>query len=428
MLSNVVGHVDSWAPRLRGWLINSDDPDDPVEIVVLVDNQVVARVRADSPRPDVLVVGHPTEWCGFDVPVVEVVKDNLLHSVSLVNARSGVELFNSGPVVQFGIDGKVLPARSRGLASVLSISGEVDRVLDCLDSSSRVALLSTFRPEGASPTLAAKLVDALHAEGFVVIGIDTSTEEQESDIGCDITLHRINAGLDFASWQAGIELLGDKGVVVSQLLFVNDSCYGPFTSLQPLFCRAESLPASVVALTDGWFGGHHLQSNFLLFKDEVLKSKALFDFFEFYEFPLLKAEIVRKGEIGLSRFLRERGFDVGALFPYEVVVQDFIEKCERMFASSDYLERYGRSFLLWFEGAFLDVRSGVAHNTTHAMWDSLLDLGMPFVKRDLLTKNPMRCPNILDVGAKIRACFGDQDFSVINDDLKVHGECATFLY
>jgi hypothetical protein len=48
---------------------------------------------------------------------------------------------------------------------------------------------------------------------------------------------------------------------------------------------------------------------------------------------------------------------------------------------------------VYLQGLFQAVERGTPLNATHSFWDYLIgELGCPFLKRDLLIKNPMQIP------------------------------------
>ena len=104
MSDSIKWNVDQWTPEIVGWLYDEKDPFNPVEAAIFVDGIKLAQVRADGPRPDVEAAGHLTAWCGFRVPMSEVVRDSDLHEVSIVNVRTGLEIMRLANRVPTGTE------------------------------------------------------------------------------------------------------------------------------------------------------------------------------------------------------------------------------------------------------------------------------------------------------------------------------------
>jgi hypothetical protein len=266
--------------------------------------------------------------------------------------------------------------------------------------------------------------------GFEVLVVDTSKNCPDDSLGAKLLIHRKNFGRDFASWHAGLEFLGISTASLNQLLLVNDSCYGPFSNLSPLFEEIDSIDADVVSLTDGWFGGYHLQSNFMLVKNEALNNLAVETFFESYGFPILKFSIVRDGEIGFSKALLASGYKLHALFSYERATKTFIADYQENLCLSaeaedkNYLHDFVSHQENWCHSIFDQISTGKPLNTTHALWNVLLKLGFPFVKKDLILKNQAEVPNLAIFEELVRSKFGFNEFGNIRTDIRLQGEVA----
>lgn len=424
------GHVDRWSPTLEGWVV-LPEASSPLRVVVLVDGKIVSKTVADLPRPDVFEAGFATDRCGFVVELGEIVTDTKSHDVALVDEKTGLELFRSSSPVYFTVRGPINHPSSVGKSSIRSITGSENAFFSSVSASGRMAILSTFRQSGAREYLTKQLIVGLTSAGYPCLVIDTSPDCALSigNAESELVVHRNNVAYDFGSWYCGLDYIRDRSVVRS-LILVNDSCYGPFDDLGPLLRRMENHSSDVVSLTDGWFGGYHLQSNFLMLKSRAIKAAALQHFFSSYEFPVLKADIVQQGEIGLSSHLLKSDLELSAMFSYQETVARFMR--DREIADQDLDPRshfpfnsIGHSWVpieQLSQRALKDaVASGTPLNLTHAFWDLLIDMGMPFVKKDLLLKNPLGVPGLDQVGPLIKRKFGFSDFREINRDIQSRG-------
>lgn len=423
LLSDYEGCIDSWSPSVKGWVINRDSPNEPVEITLVVDAKIVARVFASDPRPDVQEAGLPTNFCGFSIPVHEVISDSSPHDVSIVLSRTGAELFAPESRISFNSLSPILTPEQRGIASIHSVSGDVDSLQKACKGN-RIAIVSGYRPPGVLERSTTDIVDALFEAGFVVVVIDTSERPIHDRYSAALVVHRANFGHDFASWNTARELIGSSLNQSTEILLVNDSCYGPFSRLNEILGRMRDRDLDVVSLTDGWFGSHHLQSNFLLFNETAVRSRTLDDFFEQYDFPILKSSIVGKGEIGLSRFLRAKELRIGAVFDYAALGRSFLDGFEQRIGELSCAEDQNASLIHWLTSVRTSLEVGEPLNATHVFWEELLFSGMPFVKRDLLIKNKLKVPNLHTLGSVLQRVFGYEDCDWIRADLQHRGSVA----
>ncbi len=181
-------------------------------------------------------------------------------------------------------------------------------------------------------------------------------------------LRKPNLGYDFGSWAVAIARFPQLADA-EHVLVVNDSMVGPFSSLAPAISAFESSPADVWALSSNYQFGFHLQSFFLGFHREAFTSQVMRRFWADVRVEPTKDEVIRRYELGLSRLLRSEGFILDAEFDASMVV------------AADY-------------------------NPVILGWRRLLELGYPFVKRELLT-NPSVAPGARALPAVIRDMFGE---------------------
>jgi len=197
-----------------------------------------------------------------------------------------------------------------------------------------------------------ELAHELRRCGFAVVIVRSSpgnepwtdTSALDASVGY---VQRPNAGYDFGSWAAAMELF-PGALAYDQVLLTNDSIVGPFGGLDVLLDDLATTTADVWAATSTLQLGPHLQSFFVGYRRGVLREPALRDFWMGIREHGTKREIIEEHEIGLSRVLQAEGYSATAAIPSELVVGD-------------------------------------GDNPTIDGWDRLLDAGFPFVKRELLT-------------------------------------------
>ncbi|MCS5722035.1 rhamnan synthesis F family protein [Herbiconiux sp. CPCC 203407] len=259
----------------------------------------------------------------------------------------------------------------RVLDSVLPASW-IESERRALPETDRVAVVASW---GAGPEVSLSLswmVTRLEEQDYSVVVVRASDDRRPLDwsrgpANDAIVVRKPNIGYDFGSWATAIQMFpAIRGA--QNVLITNDSLVGPFSSLGPMVADFEG------SFFDVWGGTWtsqfmpHLQSFLLGFKGGVLEDPALRHFWSELPEQSNKTDIIDKYELGLSRLLHGEGFVTGAWFDYELVVE-------------------------------------YTQNPTILGWRRLLDLGFPFVKRELVT-NPSIVADGLDVPAVVEKKFG----------------------
>lgn len=127
---------------------------------------------------------------------------------------------------------------------------------------------------------------------------------------------------DFGSYKRGFLFAHENNLLTDadECVFANDSCYGPFYSLENLFEKMESHNCNFWGITGCDRGlikvifkylpcpKKHLQSYFLVFKKEVFSSDLFIDFIKSIKHEKTKNDLIIKYEIKLSTILKKHGF------------------------------------------------------------------------------------------------------------------------
>jgi len=288
--------------------------------------------------------------------------------------------------------------------SIIQIEGDLSEFRTKLKEVRAVALIAMYRDVYRLGDNSQKLIEELQHLGFLTVVIDTSEDRPVTPITCDVYIHRRNVGWDFASWLSVLGRFPWLAAESEHLVFINDSNIGPLKSLTDLFNKGKETDFDVWGVTDSWEIRYHLQSYFLFFGRSALKGGHLQEFASTFSFPVQKNSIIHSGEIGLSQFLIHRGLHLGALFPYSTLTQAFIDSYQdRMTELLNRKENQHRvdqqldagSYELNFVLKTVElIRSAAPLNPTHYFWDILIELGSPFIKRELVTKNPELVPGL----------------------------------
>ena len=138
--------------------------------------------------------------------------------------------------------------------------------------------------------------------------------------------------------------------------------------------------ADVWAMTDSWQHRYHGQSYFLLFGPAALRNEAFTRFWDALPNLYRKDSVIRYGEIALSQCLLVAGLRVSAAWDYFSVL-------EHALIPSAVSEPGGlESEAVTRARSARSIRKGL--NATHELWLELVDAGFPFIKCELLQKNP----------------------------------------
>ncbi|MCA3565103.1 MAG: hypothetical protein IOC90_01825 [Methylocystis sp.] len=225
---------------------------------------------------------------------------------------------------------------------------------------SNLCLFAHFDQDDVLADYVLHYLEAIRAAGFDIVVISTSNLSDADvarlrTVAQDVIL-RENKGHDFASWGLGIERYGD--LVSGRLLLTNDSVYGPIGDLGEALARLTSVPADVYGMIESQEIAPHLQSWFLLFEQQVHRSKAFRAIFAQDFAKMAKADVIRNGEVGLSQSLAAQGFRMRSLFS----------------------GRFGN-------GEAMRITS----NASHFLWRELIEQeNIPFLKIELLRVNPLQ--------------------------------------
>jgi lipopolysaccharide biosynthesis protein len=241
------------------------------------------------------------------------------------------------------------------------------------ESLDRVAVLVQWGPDNRLSRSVLELTTSLVGHDYPVVLVSAADGpdplEWPGDVPENVTvLRRSNVGYDFGSWAVALDRY-PAIAAADQVLLVNDSLAGPFAPIDHLFRMFDETGADVWSLTDSsQLGTHHLQSYCMGFKHGCLQEPPLTKFWHDICIEPTRDDIIHRYEIGLSRLLHKEHFSVDAAF------------------------RHGQV-----------VRGG--DNPTIHGWRQLLDLGLPFVKRQLL-REPQLTPDGSTVRAELKRRFG----------------------
>lgn len=260
-----------------------------------------------------------------------------------------------------------------------------------------VAIYCTWSPSGVASDMVLKQMAAYRDVGFDVVVVSNSPvldmrlREEASWV-----IHRENQGYDFGAWKDAIPFIWSVYGEPDEVLLVNDSVLGPARSLQPVFAALRSRGEGMYGLTDCLLYMHHIQSYLTLFRGSAAV-RSMVEFLEQMPEATTKGMAIHQGELMLSYWMTNAGHQVGAMYGYETTLQ-------RLYRSEDGLDwlnairppsrRDKDSPWAWTRRAAIRRTERMPMNPCHHLWLPLLRIGFPFVKTELVRKNPGRVPGV----------------------------------
>lgn len=129
---------------------------------------------------------------------------------------------------------------------------------------------------------------------------------------------------DFGSYKRGFLYLESKLSEYDELIFANDSCYGPLYPISEVFAEMEKKNCDFWGITKNNFGyikqfkhyfvrRTHIQSYFIAFKNNIFTQEFFADFINSIKHEQEKRDIIINYEIGLSELLIKQGYKFAVL-------------------------------------------------------------------------------------------------------------------
>ena len=163
----------------------------------------------------------------------------------------------------------------------------------------------------------------------IIFVSDSSLSELEQNKIKDIADYIIaekHGEYDFGSYKRGYQFALENSLDFDELIFANDSCFGPFYSLKPIFEKMQKKKCDFWGMTQNSYGIPevrlsneesfyikppwipHIQSYFLVFNSKIIQSDVFNNFIANIKKLESKNDIIKTYEIGLTVALKEKGF------------------------------------------------------------------------------------------------------------------------
>lgn len=169
-----------------------------------------------------------------------------------------------------------------------------------------------------------------------------------------------NVGFDFFMWKLGLSQV--KPTEYDEIVLSNSSVYGPLWDISAVFNKMAPVPCDFWGITENYELEWHLQSYFIVFRREALRSQAFERFWDSVLPYSNKNQVIRSYEIGLSQWLIGHGLKASAFCSWKKVARLLI--------------------------SLKQAKHNKPINPSVAHAGEIISLGVPFLKLEVVRDNP----------------------------------------
>ncbi|WGD28419.1 rhamnan synthesis F family protein [Ancylobacter sp. WKF20] len=272
-----------------------------------------------------------------------------------------------------------------------------------------VALYAHFAPHSGISDMVVRQLRAYAGLGFRIVFISSAPRLDATDRAAiaehvELILHRRNFGLDFGAWSDALALRPELLDGADELLLVNDSVLGPLRPLDDMMERLRAGGDGLFGLTDSVQYAPHLQSYFLLARGEAAIDDVA-DFLHTRRLTANKRTVIERFEVGLSEHMRDLGHRVASVWGYDDI-ENAVLQSETDIAALLAVLPGNRALAAGPGGQFtlrrqlLDLPLNPVHHFAGVL---IRRCGFPFLKTELVLKNPERLPEAVNWRALVPA-------------------------
>ncbi len=196
----------------------------------------------------------------------------------------------------------------------------IARKIDCsafLNNAERLAIFCHFDADNIISEYIAHYLTELKNAGCDVVFFTNShvSDEQVSKIKNSVNqiIIRQNVGYDFGAYFTGYVEHRDKLSNYKNVLFINDSVFGPFYGLSKVFDKMSAQNLDMWGISDAFHKHYHIQSYFWAFKTSGAVLAVLDEEAKNYDFNLPKKDVVGKYEEGITAKMLKAELKLGVL-------------------------------------------------------------------------------------------------------------------
>lgn len=163
------------------------------------------------------------------------------------------------------------------------------------------------------------LLAALRAQQVNIIVVCNGDMDAEGMALLRQAAHRIilrpNAGRDFGAYRAATLRLAAEGLSPSRILYFNDSViYLRGAGLDGMVAAMADSAFDVVGATENHQGDHHVGTFAFSFSGRVFRDAKVLAFWRRYRTFELRPHVIREGEAGLARCVKQCGYRIDVIF------------------------------------------------------------------------------------------------------------------
>ena len=254
----------------------------------------------------------------------------------------------------------------------------------------RLCVFAHYDPHGLVDPHVQFLLAALHAICDELIFVSTAGATQSYlDSLClpaSKIITRPNVGLDFYSWKLGLE--SARPATFDEIVLCNDSVYGPLFPLADVLKEMRHRSCDFWGITDNLQIHYHLQSYFLVFKADVIRSRAFETFWRTVQPLVNKQEVISRYEAGLTSWLMKNDFKPAAYFKPKL--SDLLKANTIALKKARWASMKEANKVQTFLETYKNCRKSRKLNKTHYFWLEMVHQKAPFLKIELLKTNPER--------------------------------------
>jgi len=293
--------------------------------------------------------------------------------------------------------------------------------------SGRVAIFAHYDPRGRVGDYVLNHLAGLRDADCQIIFVSNAGWLEETALAalkplCSVILVRKNLGGKWGAWREALHYLGED-VPLSLLILQDDSTYGPLAPLAPWLDTLDFETFGVWGLTDSWQNRWHLHSYFLAIHPRVLRNPAWIRFWSGCVPTRSRRLLYSRGEVRFSQMMVRASIRVQARFPHNYVC----ERVNRLPLEGDEPDG-ARPRLRYRQLLRIDAQiSGHRpFDPTQVLWRQLIQLGHPYLSRDLIRRNPDRVLDIFDWSIELDH-LPSWDQSLIDEDLNASARSRIML-
>ena len=266
-----------------------------------------------------------------------------------------------------------------------------------------LVLHGSAQPEWSITNFVDAAVSTNHTPLLIYNG--TPTDETRSRLSrLAVLMERPDLGHDFGAYrEVALALTEPESLNFESVVFANDSVFYP-DNFHEIFEHTVQLPGDVTSITSSKSPRFHLQTYFFRLNQVALYSPALVRFWQEYAPTSIRSEVIRKGELKLSRTIYRSNHSMQAFVDTRTVVSNWFQANNETTADKRLAALISPKFQEYLQVSHAEQTEQIARmiltddlNPTHA-WGLVLNdlLGIP-IKKDLWKSVPI---NFLFPGLK----------------------------